>query len=265
MSYSYVAYIDESGDPACSGPFRQNSSFGGSSNFLIVGAYVVTAKNDKRLVKLRDDIRDEIRPAAKKRDLHFVDLKHPQQIRYCQLLAKEPARMICVIVNKAHLRRQMDFAKDPNGLYWYACRLLVERISWLCDDASSDPKKKKVKLVFSNRGGTPYQRFVSYLTSLQCVDTEIRWNCIDHTLVDARPHSQLAGLQFADGVTSGVARGIEPQNVGVLEPRYGKELKPIVYKYRNGRISGYGIKVLPDMKTGLSNEQRANLEALCKK
>ena len=263
MDYSYVAYIDESGDPGCSRVARKSPSKGGQSHFLILGAYIVTINNDKHLVKLRDSIRDEIKPAAKKRDLHFKDLKHGQKTRYCQLLAAHRARMITVIINKEQLDKRQEFAKDPDQLYWYACRLLVERISWLCDDTKPGQPHKKVKLVFSNKGGMSYRQFRNYLANMRGVDTQIRWNCIDENLVESKPHSQWAGLQFADGVTSAIAWGIEPQNLGILEPRYGQELKPIIYRYKNGKLRGYGIKILPDMEIGLSKEQRANLMALC--
>ena len=266
MAYSFVAYIDESGDPSCVHPFRVHAGRGGRSHFLSLGAYVVTVRNDRHLVRLRDEIRTKIKPGAQKRDLHFSGLKHPQKIRYCELLSEHRARAITVIFNKSRFLNHNHFTNNPDAFYWYACRFLVERISWLCDDAEPDPNYKRVKLVFSNRGGMTYDNFSSYLRRLRNLNDpkiQIRWQCIDEDLVESRPHGQRAGLQFADGVTSAISAAIEPQPLGVLESRYGLALKPILYRYRTGRISSYGIKVMPGPRAGLSEEQRANIVALC--
>ena len=263
MDYSYIAYIDESGDPGCGGPFRTKSTEGGQSNFLTLAAYIVRAEYDKQLVKLRDDIRDEIKPKAKRRDLHFQKLKHEQKIRYCQHLATQRTRIVSVIVNKAHLSKREAFSKNTKQLYWYACRLLVERISWLCDDAREGPDQRRVKLIFSDRGGTPCGEFREYLKNMRGVDTQIRWSCIDENLVESMSHSQRAGLQFADAVASSISWGIEPQQFGNTEARYGRTLKPKIYKSNAGKIAGYGIKMLPNIEVGLSNEQRAYIQALC--
>ncbi len=260
MAYSHVAYIDESGDDGCSGPYRVDSGHGGQSHFLIVGAYIVSVDQDKSLVGIRDHIRDSIKPHAQRIDLHFSGLNHAQKIRYCQMLASKPANIICVIVQKAGLNKR-DFSKNAHQLYWYACRMLVERISWLCDDLTPGSAEKRVRLVFSNRGGMSYSDFSSYLTNLQGIQTQIRWQCIDASLVDSQPHRKLAGLQFADAANCGISSCVEPQNFGVLEPRYGKELSPLLFRYRGRRLWGYGIKVFPS-RDGLSDEQNANLDAL---
>ena len=128
MSYSYVAYIDESGDPGCTGPFRTKSTEGGQSNFLTLATYIVRAEHDGDLIQIRDDIRNEVKPRTKKRHLHFQNLKHEQKLRYCQLLAQQRAWLVAVIFNKAHLDKRAAFSKNSKQLYWYACRLLVERI-----------------------------------------------------------------------------------------------------------------------------------------
>lgn len=263
MNYSYVAYIDESGDPGCTGPFRKRSTDGGQSNFLTLATYIVRTINDKHLVQIRDEIRNEIKPKWQKRDLHFKGLKHEQKIRYCQHLATQRTQIVAVIVNKAHLSKREAFSKNTKQLYWYACRLLVERISWLCDDARAGPDQRKVKLIFSDRGGTPCSEFKNYLKNMRGVNTQIRWQCIDEDLVESMSHSQRAGLQFADAVASSISWGVEPQQFGNTEPRYGQTLKPKIYKSKAGKIAGYGIKMLPNLEVGLSNEQRAYIQALC--
>lgn len=264
MEYGFVAFIDESGDPGCSGPFRTGQDNGGQSHFLTLSAYLVSRNTNTTLVAMRDNIRDEIKPHAQKRDLHFADLKHEQKVRYCELLSEMTrAKVIAIIINKEHLNRREQFATNCELLYRYACRLLVERISWICDDTQSDNDLKRVKLVFSNRGGTSAAQFKGYLQNLSALDTEIRWQCINEELVASLPHAKRAGLQLADCVASAISSGLEEKFPGILEPRYGKCLKPIFYRYRNGRVSGYGIKIVPDKSTGLSEEQSAYIEALC--
>jgi len=264
MEYGFEAFIDESGDPGCSGPFRTNSDGGGQSNFLTLAAYVVRRETTAVLVKWRDEIRNEIKPNAKKRDIHFCKLSHHQRLRYCQLLAQKPARIIAVVINKAHLTERAKFENNCKQLYWYACRLLVERISWLCDDHETTKDRKRVRLTFSNRGGTPHTEFQGYLRNLREVSTQIRWQCIDEELVSAAPHSQLAGLQFADCVASAITEGLEPGTFGFTEPRYGLELASLLYRYKKRRVRSYGLKVLPNPPTGLTKEQSAYIEALCK-
>lgn len=264
MDYGFVAYIDESGDPGCTGPFRPSPGAGGQSHFLTIAAYIVPKDYSRTLVEARDRIRNEIKPRAVRRDLHFADLGHEQKARFCQVFGEMAGCITALIIGKAHFPERERFQKECAQLYWYACRVVVERISWYGDTHGDTADRKRVKIEFSDRGGTPVEDFRGYLRNLRGVDTQIRWGSINEELVESYGHEQRAGLQFADCAASALTWGVEPQKFGLTEPRYGLSLHPRLYRYRNGKVKGYGIKTWPDMGNWLSKEQSAYLEALCK-
>lgn len=135
-------------------------------------------------------------------------------------------------------------------LYFYAVRLLVERISWYCRDhqRKDDPGDGSVELVFSNRSSMDYGALKEYLKYLE--DNAIALN-YRVTVGIIRPEQLLTftsgkrmGLQLADAVASSHFYAVETNQYGFFEDSYARLLLPRAYRYQ-GQLWGYGIKVMP--------------------
>lgn len=252
MSHTFVAYIDESGDDGLRK--LRDRNHGGSSRWLALSCCVVRRANDLQLISVRNSILSEIQ-RTKTRHLHFADLNHHQRLAACRILAQAPVRLINVLSNKSTVPQLHAFRTDKSKLYWYLGRYLIERISWLCDDAAVE-EPKRVKIVFSNRSGLSYEEFREYMTVLktQC-DTQIRWHVIDIDAIESRPHTQLAGLQLADCGASAFYAAVEPTRYGDYEPRYAEMLKPVTYRRRRNFLS-YGVKIVPNVSVLNQHQQR---------
>jgi hypothetical protein len=74
---------------------------------------------------------------------------------------------MCVIANKPVI--PPGIYDEKNHLYFYLCRYLIERISWLCRDMRRNVPEGdgKVKIIFSRRGGMSYDDFRAYLERLR--------------------------------------------------------------------------------------------------
>lgn len=261
MSHSYVAFIDESGDDGFKN-FRVPSRRGGSSRWLVISAIVFRKSYHLEAVKWRDEIVAQM-PDRKGRELHFANLNHGQKLAATKALSIKPIRSISILSCKEKIPEGIYTAK--NQLYFYLCRHLIERISWLCRDMRPHVPEGngKVAITFSRRGGMNYQDFryyMSLLKSSNAEDCRIHWPVIDLEAVEAKDHSKNASLQLADIVASAVASGVEPDLYGNCEERYAEILKQVTYQ-RKGSFLSYGIKSLPKFEEcDLSKDQIKMME-----
>src|SRR5690606_12124186 len=147
-------------------------------------------------------------PDKRKRELHFANLNHGQKLDAVQTLAVKPVRAISVISCTDKIPEGVYSKK--NQLYFYLCRYLIERVSWLCRDMRPGVPEGngQVAIMFSRRGGMNYNDFRDYLTRLKNKGREgssIHWPVIDISAVDAQDHSRNASLQLADIVASSIS------------------------------------------------------------
>lgn len=247
MIYSYVAYIDESGDDGLKN-FKELGKQGGSTHWLVISCHVAKYTHDLEFVRWRDKIKQQM-PNSAKRDLHFRKLTHSQKVFACQKISQLPLRTISILSNKTTIPK--DKYKEKNLLYWYITRYLIERLSWLCRDLRPQVPEGngKVKIIFSKRGGMNYEDFRQYLTRLKNKSEDdngisIHWPVIDINSVEAKDHSTRAGLQLADCIASAFREAVEKNEYGNYEPRYAQELKNNIYQ-RKGNYLSYGVKTLP--------------------
>jgi hypothetical protein len=240
LNESFIAYIDESGDEG----FKFNADRTGSSEWFVLSAVVVRARND---VRVRDAIAT-VRTALGKPvnfGLHFRNLKHEQRIPYVEALARVPIRAITVMVHKPSLRDPETF-RDYR-LYHYCVRLLLERVSWLCrDEHRNGHGDGSAKIIFSNRSAMSYTDLRKYVARLissgDPLELRIDGSVIEPEQIIARPHGQYAGLQAADAVASSFYFAVQTHRLGFTEPRYVNSFIPVIYR-NNGRAMGHGIKL----------------------
>jgi len=257
MAHSFIAYIDESGDDGLSGRYKATGQRGGSSHWLTLSASVWRYGRDLEATEWVREIRGKFPQGGQSKVLHCQNLSHQQRVAACQTLSEKPLRSLCVMAHKPSLDRHV-FA-EKNQLYFYLCRYLVERISWLCRDSRQSIREGdgRVKIVFSRRGKLSYDNFKEYLLLLKADQSvTVNWGTIDIEGIDARDHSTRAGLQVSDIIATCMTAGLEKDLYGNNEARYAEILKPIVYR-RRGNFLSYGVKLMPGAdQTPLDDQQR---------
>lgn len=252
---SFVAYIDESGDEG----FRFLPDEKGSSRWLVLSAVVFRKASDLSAVELLRNVRQTIGKPLKKA-LHFRDLRHEHRIPYARAIGDAKVRIVAVAIYKPGVQNKEHYQREAHKLYRYATRLLMERVSWLCSDYTKDGEDGKVDLVFSNRSAMSYEDLRDYLLLLRdgppAEKCRIHWNRVDPLAVRAVNHDQLAGLQIADAVASGLFCALNKNLYGECETRYLELFHSRIYRFRGSSL-GYGMKFWPDF-----HEQKKTLEHL---
>ncbi|HUY33919.1 MAG TPA: DUF3800 domain-containing protein [Pirellulales bacterium] len=241
---SFVVYVDESGDEGFVFPHDGQ----GSSKWFVLAAVVTRKPIDLETVKLVDTVRADLGYNPKK-PLHFREMKHEHRLPYVQRIADARLRCVCVLIHKPAIQDREKF-RERFRLYFYATRLLLERVSWLCRDrrVKNDPGDGSAEIIFSNRGGTSYAEMRRYFDRLRqrsaMDDVRIDWSVIDTRRVIAAQHDQNMGLQVADAVATSFFFGVEPTKQGFTEPRYATMLQAVVYRHK-GSARGHGVKLWP--------------------
>lgn len=243
MRTTFIAYIDESGDEGFS--FEN-----GASDRFVLSAAVVRSDKDLNLVALTNGVKNVLGKPIKK-PLHFRDLKHEHRVLYTNRIAAASLRTVSILVHKPSINSPEAF-NERWRLYFYAVRLLCERISWYCRDHKKpkDNGDATVQLVFSNRSTMSYKEMGDYLNLLQrmsmTLSDEIRvdWAAVDPNKIQTFTAGKRAGLQVADAVASSFYYAVQLSHLGFNEDRYARLLKPVVYRHR-GPSQGYGVKFFP--------------------
>lgn len=255
---SFVVYIDESGDEGF--VFKDNRE--GSSRWFVLSAVVTRKESDREIVQLVDRVRRELNKEPRK-PLHFRNMKHEHRLPYVAEIAKAKLRILTVAIHKPSIQEAERFC-ERYRLYYYAVRLLLERISWFCRDhrLSEDSGDGTAEVLFSNRAGMSYQELRDYLRILQyqseSQDVRIDWDVIDINNITSHGHDQLMGLQIADAVASSFFFGLELTRQGFTEPRYVQLLNPKLYRKKT-RVMGFGLKIWPKESFNLfSKESQLN-------
>ncbi|MCH8878127.1 MAG: DUF3800 domain-containing protein [Chloroflexi bacterium] len=236
----YRCYIDESGDEGYK--FDPRPGYGSKPWFILTG---VVTQDIEDLSVSRSINRIKARlfghlPAEKQRKpLHWRDLKHEQKRVVVRELRNEAFWFISVAVCKEHLDRA-DFIKNPEHLFGYTSRLLIERVTWLVNDLGG-----VVQITFSNRARFPLNKVRAYMDLLRRdTHTQVR-DVFDPEEVIVRNMDQLKMLQVADACAGATYNALVPDFYDNTETSYLRELAPRFYRYHTGRLMSYGLKILP--------------------
>lgn len=189
---------------------------------------------------------------------HFHFFKCEHRVRLAFIDAMRPAGYVfmSVAIHKASLKTTANF-KRPYFLYFYAAKLLLERISWLC--RAQDRFLQAA--FFSTRRGLKRDDVNDYMDLLRRkaagLENAIHWPALRVTQILVEPNKARIGLQLADLKASSVGQALSLHPHGVTEPRYLLELKSHVYSRKNSRLS-YGLKFFPKLSEEMRREQRFN-------
>ena len=217
MVASWVVYIDESGDEG----FRFNK---GSPDWFVLSAVVTKKSFDLETVKLVDHVRANILNRTDTNPLHFRKLKHEHRIPFLYQIQQANLKAVIVLVHKPSILN-VEIFQQKNRMYFYAARLLLERVSWYCRDHFNNQVDGdgSAEIIFSNRGGMKYEDFRQYMDKLQHQtqfgDIQIDWDVIKRDQITAYSAKRM-GLQIADAVASSFFFGIQLNQYGFSESRY---------------------------------------------
>jgi hypothetical protein len=248
MMASFCAYIDESGDEGFK--FRTNPDEEASSDWFILAAFITRKKTDLQTVRIIERVRAELKLNPRKH-IHWKKLKHPQKVRYAQIIASTQSRVMAVCVHKPSLMEPEKFS-ERYRLYFYAVRYLVERISWLVRDKHNPDKwggDGTAELLFSNRQGMSYDEMRDYLRLLskqKQAGQDIRIDFEKVPIENLKTHTpgKSMGLQLADAVAGAFFNALERDKFDNTEPRYIQTMTPVLYR-DNKNLQGYGLKIVP--------------------
>jgi hypothetical protein len=248
-SSTFIAYIDESGDEG----FQFDA---GSSSWFVLSCIVLRCAVELQEVKLVDEVRTLLNAKRQpqhripdKKPLHFRDLPHEQRKMYAQRVGGADLQALNVLIHKPDLASPEKFT-DGSRLYFFAVRLLVERLSWYCRDhkRKDDAGDGSVEIVFSNRASMDYDELRKYLEYLDtnriALDYKAEPGVIRSDRIATYTHGKRMGLQIADAVASGFFYAVEPSPYGLTEDGYARLLLPRVYRHQK-QLWGYGVKIFP--------------------
>ncbi|WP_045364078.1 DUF3800 domain-containing protein [Methyloceanibacter caenitepidi] len=254
MAHSFVVYIDESGDE---GFTFKDPPDKGSSDWFVLSAVIIPTSQDQEVRALAARIRSALKLQEREK-LHFKDIPHEKRVRAFAEMADAPIRVSSVIIHKRRILQPEVFTSAPFRLYFYAARLLIERISWYCRDTAQalGLESPLARIIFEHRKRLSYDQLRDYLDTLKGLaledawlqillnDVRIHWPAIQRDKVEAAQKDQYAGLQLADLTAGGLKWALEETLFGFTEHRYAKLLEPITYR-RNGNCMSYGLKFFP--------------------
>ena len=272
LDYEYIAYIDEAGDPGIQKvrPIDKD----GASEWLVLSAVVIKKQRGPEMVSLVQGLLSSLQ-IRQRNDLHFTTLTPNRRLVLCEALASFPCRLFVLASNKKNMRgHKNDRAAKTSGpisssqyMYNFCARILLERVTDYVEWRSTRDFKdvKKMKIVFSERGGITYGQTAAYAEVLKMQARanntflrkwEIKWRTLDHNLIRPGAHDQIAGLQMADAVASAFYQAVDRFEVRKWDTSFAKILAPVVAKLGD-TSADYGVVLqpTPPWKALLSPEQ----------
>jgi len=272
MTISFVAYIDESGDPGINRIHPQDIN--GSSEWLILSCFLVRQEREAKVLSWVKEIVSQFH-VSNSPHIHFSDLIPAKKKIACSTLAKKPCALFVVMSNKKNIKQytnQKLSGKNKNWLYWWMMRLLLERVTDFCERHTPEDRigQNKLRIIFSRRGGMIYKDFADYLLKLYWQSTadmlyidqgDLRWSVIDFEEIYAQDHKSLAGLQLADVVAGSFYDAVEQKSKRGCTSEYAALLEPRIAADSKGEKFGYGVFTRPDVwAMNLTEEQKPIFE-----
>jgi hypothetical protein len=246
---SFRAYIDESGDEG----FVFRSDGGGSSRWFVLTAVVIRMENDLEMVRCMKEAR-EILKKPPLTHVHFHKLCHHARCAYVKRISRLPIFAVSIMVHKPSLANPDYFKGNGHRLYRYSTRLLMERISRVCEDYTKPGEGDgSVDIIFSNRSSMSYDEIRTYLEQVvsegdkKSVKMMINPRIILPSQISSVAAPTLAGLQVADAVASSCYYAASVNLYGSVETNYIEVLSRRFFKFENGNVWGRGIKLYPDL------------------
>lgn len=238
---SCTVYIDESGDAGVKKIRSQEQS--GSSEYFILGAVVIQPATQIRIRKKLDELQGDFRKT--KRWKHATDLNHMQKVHFCREMSKEHVRFFGLISYKPTLGEYgQSIDHEPDKFYNKCAVYLLEKVGKYLRGVS--PSIVDPKIVFERRNHD-YDAMIRYVGKVKDnpLDPEARYlENINPYAIVSRSKSEEDLLRVADLVSHALYCCVNktPDNFGITETRYLRELAKRFAVDDKGKVLGTGIK-----------------------
>lgn len=228
MDHNCTIYIDEAGD----------LGIGRGTRWFVLSAAVVNVSDEPEIRNIINSVRQRLNI----HEIHFRKLRNFEQKAFVvDELAKGKFEYVNVIIDTSLLNiRSKNPLDNPSVVtYNFACRLLIERVSWLLRDTN-----RIGKIVLSSRGTARDQELIDYINNklLNFIGNEIAHNFTD---IQSKQANSWDMLQLADVCATAMFYSFEPNQYGFITPCYSFRLKDKLYQH-NGHIDKYGVKYYSD-------------------
>jgi len=275
--YSYILYIDESGDTG-----RKNIRPDvptGSSEWLILSGILVRVEDEAKVLPWVKTIVSKL-PKHQNNSIHFQKVADRKKRIICTEVSKLKLKAFCVISNKRNIQNYSNtFAQktagrhQPKGqwLYFWLLRLLLESAS---DYAYRDTVKnrngfiKPLRVELSKKGGLNYDHFHEYFERLRQQSQKnslfqnsksLKAEMMDSEQIHIYPAETRAGLQLADIIAGSFFKACDKFHTNNLDNEFAKLLRPVLAQDDRGRIPYYGLKLMPKFKDLKTHEDQKEI------
>lgn len=274
-AYSYVAYIDEAGDPGLTKVAPRTP--GGSSEWIIVSAALIPAELENEVGGWVADLMAQLN-SHQLRDIHFQKLNDHRKAQACTFLAEKGVRLFAVVSNKQNMEGYQNprAAKVPsdNWFYCWLTRVLLERVTTYVHAAALKRygESRFVKLEYSERGGLRYSQMHAYYEWLKVKSAagrvalflpfgDFQYGVLHPDLMRVYNHADRDGLKLPDIVASAFFKAVDVHQTRDCNDAFAKLLAPRMARAPDtGQVAGFGVKLLPNWRTlnrfGVPEEQR---------
>lgn len=180
MGVAWRVYVDEAGDRGISTQ---------STSHFVVSAVIVADRFDKQVRTELSGLRHDLgrHPGHV---LHFQKFSHSHRLKAVQDLATfSIAAITNVVICKRLLGRQTStggwpYISNPDPMYLWAVRLLLERVSWYVRDNGAG----EALVTFAHVRRFKSHKLHSYRRALESSDTKIHWPAYEgHPFKSALP------------------------------------------------------------------------------
>lgn len=225
MSKECTIYIDEAGDLGIKR----------GTQWFVLTAVIVDKDKEPELRNIMKQIKGKLNL----NNIHFRKLRDFNQKSYVvRELSKGSFIFVNVIVdtNKINIVSETEESKPAFLTYNYACRMLLERVSWYLRDTD-----RVGKICLSSRGTSRDQELIDYINDrlLNYERNEIASKVF--TKIISKPATDWDMLQLADVCATSAFYQYETNSYGFIIPCFMQKLKPLLYS-RNGNYTSYGLK-----------------------
>ena len=224
MENTCTVYIDEAGDLGVNR----------GTQWFILTAVIVNSDDEIRLREIIKSIKTKLNIQK----IHFRQLRGFEQRSYVvNELSKGNFEYINIILDTSKVTLKCENPTDKPSFvtYNYACRFLMERVSWLLRDTN-----RVGKVVLSSRGTARDQELIDYIEN-KLLNYEFNEIANRFTKIESKTAISWDMLQLADICATSMFYYHETNTYGLITPCYNYPLSKFLYR-RNDKLSNYGIK-----------------------
>ncbi|QEE35063.1 DUF3800 domain-containing protein [Octadecabacter sp. SW4] len=238
-----TVFIDESGDTGFT-KIRNNSA-GGSSPYMAMSAVVLQPASQIAARQLLDELQEEFGKTKKWR--HATDLNHNQRVYFCKKASELNVRFFGVISYKPTMREYASKIEwSPHKFYNKCAKYLLELVGRYL--ANVDESLTEPRIVFEERNHD-YDAMIRYIAKVKDNPIYPQSNslaAINPFSITRKNKDEEDLLRLADLVSHALYSCVNktPDNFGIVETRYLRELSSKFAADSSGRVLGSGIKCI---------------------